>query len=142
MTVSLRPGAVDEKRQCRRNRRSDPFAHEDAWELCIGRNANAIGKRVGLSGRTIRQYREKYDTDHRNPTQLVEDCVNASRDLGSLESDAVAPARALCERIGYRMVPIAEGIESESIADRIEQVETDLASVRLWLDSEAWRRAG
>ena len=85
--------------------RNNPFRHEDAMELCLGRDAKAIGKALGLSGRTVRQWRERYDTAHRGPGQTLSITVRRSLDLGRPIHDALAPVHALAEEFDYHLVP-------------------------------------
>lgn len=104
MSSKLRALFGGEKRRSPETRRS-PFAHEDAMGLCLGRDAKPIGRRLGLAGRTVRQWRERFDSDHRGPGETLALTIRAALELGRDEEDAVAPIRALADEFGYELAP-------------------------------------
>lgn len=86
-------------------RSADPYLHETAMDRLLGRDAPAIARAVGLAGRTVNQYREKFDSDHRGPGRLLAQMIREAICLGRPEADALAPIAALADEFQRDLAP-------------------------------------
>ena len=85
-------------------RSPNPFAHEDAMAQCLGRDAKHVARKLNLAGRTVRQWRNRFDGGHRGPGETLSLTIQTALDLGRDEDDALAPIRALAEEFGMQLV--------------------------------------
>lgn len=86
-------------------RRANPHAHEDAMDDLLQRDSRAIGREIGLSGSTLRDWRNRHDSDHRGPGRTIALAIRAALEVcGRPLDEAIAPVRALADEFGFDLV--------------------------------------
>lgn len=80
-----------------------PYGHQDAMRRLTDRDSKAIAAILGISGRTVRSWRD-LDEEHRGPAEVLELAIVAALRMGRPVGDAVAPLAALAEAFGFRLV--------------------------------------
>lgn len=83
--------------------KANQYGHQDAMRQLTGRDSNAIAAMIGLSGRTVRSWRD-LDHEHRGPAEVLELAIVAALRLGRPVDEALAPIAALAEAFGFRLV--------------------------------------
>lgn len=94
---------AERQRQIAGGWRSDdcnPYRHEDAMDRLLGRDGADIGRSLGLAPRTVNQWRERYNADHRGPGRVLSVAVGRAVELGRPLDDALAPIDAILEEHG------------------------------------------
>lgn len=115
----------------------NPYAHEDAMDRLLGRDTPAIARVLGLARRTIQQWRDRYDADHRGPGRTLALAARAAVDLGRSVGDALAPVAAILDEfeadIAFRSRATGERHElleacADAMREQAEAVQEALAA--------------
>lgn len=82
-----------------------PFPHEDAMAACLGRDSRPIAREVGgIGGRTLRSWKDRYDSEHRGPARTLALTMHAALKLGRHQDEALAPLHALAWEFGFLLL--------------------------------------
>lgn len=136
MPASLPRGLTAAQRQLAADRRSpaNPYAHEDAMATLLGRDPEAIGRALGLAGRTVRQWRERHDSDHRGPGRTLAIAIREALVLGRPASECAEVVRAILEDAGlpFALAPL---VRVEGVVGSRDVDHAALAAVRETADA-------
>jgi len=130
-TPRLPRGPRDRERRTRLEwHRAAPFAHEDAMAELLQRDARAIARELGLAGRTVRQWRERHDSDHRGPGRTLALAIRAAIEIcGRRVEEALAPVRALADEWGHDLVPRCAGdVDASRVTSTAAETVRDVGS--------------
>lgn len=75
----------------------NPYRHEDAMGRLLERDGSSIAVTLGLARRTVNQWRERYDSEHRGPGVVLSLAIRRALELGRSLDDALAPLDAILE---------------------------------------------
>lgn len=78
----------------------NPYRHEDAMGRLLERDGSSIAVTLGLARRTVNQWRERYDSEHRGPGVVLSLAIRRALELGRSLDDALAPLDAILEEHG------------------------------------------
>ena len=124
-------GQREAKRQSAAERRTvTPYAHEEAMDRLLGRDTPAIARVLGLARRTIQQWRDRYDSDHRGPGRTLAIAIRGALDVGRPVDDALAPVAALADEFEHDLVARSEARgERISLLDALAEVSVDFGDL-------------
>lgn len=109
MRASVNKGVGTRQRHIAPERRAiNPYSHEDAMDLLLGRDTAAIGRALGLARRTVGQWSERHDAEHRGPGRTLAIAIREALAIGRPASDCADVVRAILEDAGlpYTLAPL------------------------------------